>query len=105
MDTNSIVPRENKNLSACLLCKLVMQRSQWDECKVCPNCRKDAGSTPRFSGLTSFMHPELSWVAKFTESRNKIPGVYAMHIFGDGDEYAQGEDEEYSEDDDEMSQN
>lgn len=53
------------------------------------------------------MHPESSWVAKYTSSSHKKQGVYALHIFADGEEieYAQAEDDEYMEDSYGESQN
>jgi RNA polymerase subunit RPABC4/transcription elongation factor Spt4 len=70
-----------------------MQNKQWEDHNECPNCRKDTVTTSRFSGITSFIHPDLSWVAKYTDSRRSIPGIYAVQVFVD---------EEENEDDDQM---
>jgi len=56
--------------------------------------------------MTSFIHPKDSWVAKYTDNRENIPGVYAVHIFEDGEENDddQADDEDII-DDDMSSQN
>lgn len=34
-----IVPKENKHLSACIECKLILNDSQWQKFReICPNC-------------------------------------------------------------------
>ena len=106
MDTSSIVPKEAKSLSACVSCRLVMQNKQWDDHLTCPNCHKETDTTSRFSGITSFIHPKSSWVAKFMDSRKNIPGVYAVHVFGESEEndYDQADNEDYIDDND-YSQN
>jgi len=71
-------------------CRLVMQAKQWEKHnETCPNCHKDTGNTSRFSGLTSFIHPKDSWVAKYTDSRKYIEGIYAVHVV---DSLAEDED-------------
>lgn len=39
-----------------------------------------AETTPHFKGLISMMQPRNSWVAKWNNKTDLLPGVYAMHV-------------------------
>ena len=74
-------PCDNRNLSACLACKLIMHESQWSKLHwKCPNCRVDVDVTQDFVGMISLMMPQESWVARWNEIRYCIPGVYAIKV-------------------------
>ena len=48
--------------------------------------------------MISIMEPGDSWVAKYNHGQKRSPGVYAIHVFSDGDAVRSGsmnsEDEE-----------
>ena len=77
-----IVPKDVKQLAACVDCKLVMNDTQWQKVDFhCPNCKKEKTEcTKKFSGLISYIVPTHSWVAKWNGARQCVPGVYAMHV-------------------------
>lgn len=71
---------KEKQLRACVGCRLVMSDQQWKD-KVCPNCGdQELGITANFTGLVSIFMPSSSWVAKWNNKDNLLPGIYAINI-------------------------
>jgi len=49
--------------------------------EMCPNCKNpNIECTKDFVGMVSVMMPRNSWVAKWNELTDKIPGVYAIAL-------------------------
>ena len=91
-DVAKYVPQDNRNLNACVLCKIIMTESQWRrQNDNCPNCMKAPTLTPDFVGMISVMMPKESWVAKWNKVMTCIPGVYAINIPQAADGYLEDE--------------
>ena len=75
---------KEKNLRACMGCRLVMSESQWRK-KKCVNCpaNENPMQTPFFSGMVSLFMPNSSWVAKWNDLKGVKPGIYAINILED----------------------
>lgn len=73
---------KEKQLRACIGCRLVMSDNQWREKRyVCPNCGdQDVQITANFTGLVSIFMPSSSWVAKWNNKESLLPGIYAINI-------------------------
>ena len=105
--TIKIVPKDEKNLEACSRCRLIMSGQQWDDIDACPNCKS---SNPvlhdDFVGMVSLIMPQHSWVSRFAlgDMKNRIPGIYALHVPKDPNEDDDAEmndgDEKFVVDDD-----
>ena len=87
---SSFLPSSNKKLSACIFCKLVLNRERWRQLQNCPNCPHSSGlgdTTEEFSNLMGSVLPKVSWVAQYQQMQHLIPGFYAMAIsFGGVDQ-------------------
>ena len=87
-DTN--VPSSDRHLEACLRCGLILAKEQWSKKTYrarsnqdCPNhCYEGnpADTTPFFTGIVSIMQPKSSWVARWNNKADLVPGVYAIHL-------------------------
>ncbi|EDV22624.1 uncharacterized protein TRIADDRAFT_28457 [Trichoplax adhaerens] len=88
------VPREVRNLRACLVCSLV-KASTIDQFELdgCENCDKylhlkgDRQSvyectSPNFSGMISLTDPKNSWVARWQGIDSFTRGCYAISVTG-----------------------
>ena len=85
------IPRDLRNLRACLLCGLVKAFDQFesDGCENCERLLQLKGDRDRvyectssnFDGMVSMMAAEESWVAKWLKIR-KQRGVYALSVSG-----------------------
>ncbi|GAB1608172.1 transcription elongation factor SPT4-like [Argonauta hians] len=86
------VPKDMRNLRACLLCSLVKTFDQF-EYEGCDNCddhlhmknNRDAVyvcTSSNFDGLISMMGPEDSWVAKWQRISRFTKGCYAISVTG-----------------------
>ncbi|CAL1547958.1 unnamed protein product [Lymnaea stagnalis] len=86
------VPKDMRNLRACLLCSLVKTFEQF-ELDGCENCEeflhmknnRDAVyecTSANFDGLISMMSPEDSWVAKWQRIERFTKGCYAISVTG-----------------------
>ena len=63
------------------MCRLVLDGHKWKINKYrCPNCKATDVETKEFSGMISLIMPQESWVAKWNELQNRMPGVYAVHV-------------------------
>ena len=86
------VPRDLRNLRACLLCSIVKSFDDF-ETQGCCNCERILGlrgnrdmiydcTSSSFDGITANMSPEDSWVAKWLRIDNLSPGIYAISVSG-----------------------
>ncbi|XP_025093012.1 transcription elongation factor SPT4-like [Pomacea canaliculata] len=86
------IPKNLRNLRACLLCSLVKTIEQF-EFDGCDNCEEylhmknnrdivyDCTSS-NFDGLIGLMSPEDSWVAKWQKTERMVKGCYAVSVTG-----------------------
>ncbi|VDP05500.1 unnamed protein product [Soboliphyme baturini] len=86
------IPRDLRNLRACLLCSLIKSVDQFEN-DGCENCEQylmmkhdrdkvyDCTSS-NFDGIISLMNPSSSWVAKWQKINRKVKGVYAISVTG-----------------------
>ncbi|KAK3576682.1 hypothetical protein CHS0354_024291 [Potamilus streckersoni] len=86
------VPKDLRNLRACLLCSLVKTFEQF-ELDGCDNCEEylhmknnsdtvyDCTSS-NFDGMVAMMSPEDSWVAKWQRIGRFAKGCYAISVTG-----------------------
>ncbi|ELT94209.1 hypothetical protein CAPTEDRAFT_157886 [Capitella teleta] len=86
------VPKDLRNLRACLLCSLVKTIDQF-EYEGCENCdeylhlkgNRDAVyecTSSSFEGIVSLMSPDDSWVAKWQRINRCVKGCYAVSVTG-----------------------
>lgn len=86
------VPKDLRNLRACLLCSLVKTFEQF-EFDGCDNCEEylhlknnrdgvyDCTSS-NFDGVVALMSPDDSWVAKWQRISRFVKGCYAISVTG-----------------------
>jgi len=76
---------KEKDLRACLKCKIILSESQWHKRRNtgCVNCGGDEKprTTPFFKGSVSLFMPSVSWVARWNGLEGNKPGVYAVSVF------------------------
>ncbi|XP_023243607.1 transcription elongation factor SPT4 [Centruroides vittatus] len=86
------IPKDLRNLRACLLCSMVKTLEQF-EFDGCDNCEGYLGmknnrdmvydcTSSNFDGLISLMGPEDSWVAKWQRINHMVKGIYAISVSG-----------------------
>ena len=86
------IPKELRQLRACLLCSMVKTVDQFEH-DGCDNCERflrlkgDNEQTvtctsANFDGIISMMKPEESWVAKWQRIDKLRPGCYAISVTG-----------------------
>lgn len=86
------IPRDLRNLRACLLCSLVKSFDQF-ELDGCDNCEWLLGmksnrdvvfdtTSTNFDGIIAVTTPDESWAAKWLRIQNFKPGVYAISVSG-----------------------
>ncbi|XP_005093709.1 transcription elongation factor SPT4-A [Aplysia californica] len=86
------VPKDLRNLRACLLCSLVktFEQFEFDGCENCDEYlhmknNSDAVyecTSANFDGLIAMMSPEDSWVAKWQRVERFTKGCYAVSVTG-----------------------
>ncbi|KAI8507216.1 transcription elongation factor SPT4-like [Branchiostoma floridae] len=86
------VPKEMRNLRACLLCSLIKTIDQFvfDGCDNCEPYLQLKGNkdlvydctSSNFDGVVSMMSPDDSWVAKWQRINRFKPGCYAISTTG-----------------------
>ncbi|VDP46921.1 unnamed protein product [Heligmosomoides polygyrus] len=86
------VPRDLRNLRACLLCSLVksLEQFEMDGCENCDRVLHMKGDTDKvyectstnFDGMIASMMPEDSWVCKWQKINRKCKGIYAISVSG-----------------------
>ena len=66
-------------------CSLILSTSQWNSSKYdyCPNCKYAQETTTEFTGMISLIMPTQSWVARYNQLENRMPGIYAIKIHED----------------------
>lgn len=86
------VPKDLRNLRACMLCSLVKTFDQF-EADGCDNCERYLSlkndrdkvvdcTSLNFDGLICLMDPQDSWVAKWQKINRGAKGVYAVSVSG-----------------------
>nr|CAG4642981.1 EOG090X0NWO [Evadne anonyx] len=92
MSSVEVVPKDLRQLRACLVCSLIKTFDQF-EFDGCDNCdeflhmknNKDNiydCTSNNFDGMIALMFPEDSWVAKWQRITRKCKGVYAISVSG-----------------------
>lgn len=86
------VPKDKKNLRACLLCSLIKSSAQFKKygCENCDEILRLKGNAERinectstvFDGMVALLKPDQSWVAKWQRLREYVPGLYALRVTG-----------------------
>ncbi|CAG0884279.1 unnamed protein product [Darwinula stevensoni] len=86
------VPKDLRNLRACLLCSLIKTLEQF-EMDGCDNCDQflhlkhnrenvyDCTSSS-FDGMVAACSPRDSWACKWQRINRYVPGVYAISVSG-----------------------
>ncbi|RWS25453.1 transcription elongation factor SPT4-A-like protein [Leptotrombidium deliense] len=86
------VPRDSRNLRACLLCSMIKSFEQF-EFEGCDNCEEVLGmkqnremiydcTSNNFDGFVALTSPEESWVAKWLKINRLAAGIYAISVSG-----------------------
>jgi len=86
------IPRDLRNLRACLLCSLVKSFEQF-EIDGCDNCEFVLGmrgnremifdcTSTNFDGIVALTTPDESWAAKWLRINKNKPGIYAISVSG-----------------------
>lgn len=86
------VPKELRNMRACLLCSLIktFEQFEMDGCDNCDRYLQMKGNrdmvydctSSSFDGLISLMSPDDSWVAKWQRINLYVKGCYAVSVTG-----------------------
>uniref|UniRef100_A0A0N5AHF7 Transcription elongation factor SPT4 n=1 Tax=Syphacia muris TaxID=451379 RepID=A0A0N5AHF7_9BILA len=86
------VPRDLRNLRACLLCSMVKSLDQFvldgcDNCERYLNMKGDEDkvsecTSSNFDGIIAAASPEDSWVCKWQKINRKVKGIYAVSVSG-----------------------
>ncbi|XP_077995453.1 transcription elongation factor SPT4-A-like [Glandiceps talaboti] len=86
------VPKEMRNMRACLLCSLIKNLEQFelDGCDNCDDYLQLKGNrdmvydctSSSFDGVVALMSPEDSWVAKWLRINRCVKGCYAVSVTG-----------------------
>ena len=82
-DCGDAVPKDLRDLRACLGCCLILSNTQWNSKKIqqCPNCGTPSNETTSdFSGMISIIMPAQSWVARYNKMMDRMPGIYATKL-------------------------
>ena len=88
--TDEYTPVSLKKLRACIYCKIVLCTEQWRKNQMCPNCPDSRGfldTTDCFESLISLILPRKSWIANWQEMSELIPGVYAMVVASEVEDF------------------
>jgi len=86
------VPKDLRNLRACLLCSLVktIEQFEFDGCDNCEEYLHMKGNrdvvydctSSNFDGMISMISPDDSWVAKWQRIERFARGCYAVSVTG-----------------------
>jgi len=89
MDT---VPKDLRNLRACLICSLLktFDQFEFDGCENCDNFLRMkhnrenvyACTSSNFDGMIAVISSEDSWVCKWQRTTGFVKGVYAISVSG-----------------------
>lgn len=92
MSTIENIPKDLRNLRACLLCSIVKSIDQF-EMDGCENCEQYLAmkhdrdkvydcTSSNFDGIVALTNPNDSWVAKWQKINRKVRGIYAVSVTG-----------------------
>ncbi|TNV75320.1 hypothetical protein FGO68_gene71 [Halteria grandinella] len=110
--TQAVLPNAYKKLRACRECRLIKSEEQFLKdggCENCPNYEVsdleslEEYTSANFEGMISVIIQGQSWVAKYNNLRDVVPGCYAVCIRSErwlqdeGKKEGESEDEEMSE--------
>lgn len=79
-------------LRACLRCSLVKTYDQFSKegCENCPDLkmkgdkkRVEECTSQSFEGFIALTNPQKSWVARWQNIENRVPGIYAVVVHGE----------------------
>ena len=71
-----------------------MSNSQWNRFQHCPNCNGPSNeTTSEFVGMISVIMPNQSWVVRYNQLVNRMPGIYATKLLEEID-FEPGETEQ-----------
>mmetsp|Transcript_46197 Transcript_46197/g.96695 ORF Transcript_46197/g.96695 Transcript_46197/m.96695 type:complete len:102 (-) Transcript_46197:55-360(-) len=85
---NAAVPKDIKQLRACLACHLVKTAKQFER-DGCENCADvdghdmDQWTTINFTGIAAITQPRASWVSRWLRKQDLKPGCYALEVVGE----------------------
>ncbi|ODM92348.1 Transcription elongation factor SPT4 [Orchesella cincta] len=92
MSTLDVVPKDLRNLRACLVCSLIktFDQFEFDGCENCDeflrmrNNRENvyACTSSNFDGMIAVMSPQDSWVCKWQRIGTFTKGIYAISVSG-----------------------
>jgi len=92
MSTVDSIPKDLRNLRACLVCSLIktFDQFEFDGCENCDdflrmrNNRENvyACTSTNFDGMIAVMSPEDSWVCKWQRISRFVKGIYAISVSG-----------------------
>ncbi|GAB6030312.1 transcription elongation factor spt4 [Chamberlinius hualienensis] len=86
------IPRDLRNLRACLLCSMIKTFDQF-EMDGCDNCEEYLSmknnrdlvydyTSSNFDGMIAATNPEESWVCKWQRINGYARGMYAISVYG-----------------------
>ncbi|XP_035209654.1 transcription elongation factor SPT4-like [Stegodyphus dumicola] len=86
------IPKDLRNLRACLLCSMIKSAEQF-EFDGCDNCEEylnmkgnrehmEKVTSSNFDGMIALMGGEDSWVAKWQRISRNAKGIYAISVGG-----------------------
>ncbi|CAF1078945.1 unnamed protein product [Adineta ricciae] len=91
-DDRRRVPRDLRNLRACLVCSLIKSVTMFEDdgCDNCEDFMPMKGNRERvydctssnFEGMIALMQQEESWVAKWQRISHNVKGMYAVSVTG-----------------------
>ncbi|KAI6192155.1 Transcription elongation factor SPT4 [Aphelenchoides bicaudatus] len=92
MISDSNIPRDLRQLRACLVCSMVKSTLMFEE-QGCENCENllnmrgdtekvDACTSSNFDGMIALTEPEDSWVGRWQGIKTTRPGLYAISVSG-----------------------
>lgn len=86
------LPSSPAGQRSCLRCGLIKNYNQFYE-NGCDNCqflelqertdRVDTCTTADFAGMIAMVRPQDSWVAQTLGLTEYLPGIYALHVYGE----------------------
>nr|CAG4644522.1 EOG090X0NWO [Lepidurus arcticus] len=86
------VPKDLRNLRACLLCSIIktFEQFEYDGCENCDELLRMKNNrdnvydctSSNFDGMIALMSPDDSWVAKWQQISRRCKGIYAISVSG-----------------------
>jgi len=92
MISDSNIPRDLRQLRACLICSAIKSALMFEE-QGCDNCdnlvgmrgdpdKVDQCTSANFDGMIALTDPEDSWVGRWQGIKTTKPGLYAISVSG-----------------------